>query len=518
MKGITKNMREFDKLANEKFQGNVKETIHYLLFNKDGFKYTDYSDELTKKETAIALKYMMLSMQKAHGGKKEFNKALLQNKKLESLKMTKNEVLFAPENPFSRKLKKQLLLLLCVILLPLILVFIFKKIGVIHEVVYYCQAVCISILAVDLSNTFICHRRFSKLRRELTEPFSEIPEEEITIPVDALTDEEVDLIEDEECEITRSTLIRELKNIFKDKRNNGIALVIMSSIFIFCTCINILWLIPTVIWIVSTTIFLIKSIIKLNQTNNLNFRIVKDECISKIDKSEKDSWVSNHFLYFKKYGKHKIYNNGKIFYQDWTASTFKNTSVGDKFYLVLMGSGNHIALVFPEKDWKFIPEEFTVKNDVIYPKKDKSVNDIIAEKLENQKKTYSRLSLEKIQQAKELSKIYKKEILKYALFTLWGFLICCAVILITTATKNLPVAIILSIGLAALYILKTISLYKAMLKAQKALFFIPNEYAEYRKLNSSYHIKLLIVLLLTIINLFVTVISVPLSIAMVFHQ
>ena len=509
-------MREFDKLANEKFNGNTKETIHYLLFNNDGLKYSDYSDELTEKEQTIAFKYLALSMQKSVGGKKPFSKLILRSRKLESLKMTEDEVLSAQENPFSKKVKINLLILISIIVLPLILARILKNLNISYEAIYYCQAVLIGIYAIDLSGTLTSFFKFSKLKKELETPIPEVSEEEIIVPLDAVTDEEIDAIEIDEKEITRLSLIRELQNIYKDKRSNGYAFLVLSLIFIFCSFISILWIIPTLIWIIFSSIFLGKALLALKQIESLDFKIVKDECISKEDKSENDSWVSNHFLYFKKYGKHKIYDNGKLLYKDWTSSTFRNTSIGDKFYLVLIGKKNHITLVFPEKDWKFISDEFYIDNDVIYPKKDKTSAEILSEKLKEQQKTYSEVSLENVQKAKNLSKKYSKKIISYLLFTLWGAVVCFIASGISYFASNIFISILLSLALIALYTWQTMSTYKACIQTKNALFQLPEHYVEYRKLNGNNDLKLIPLFLLSAINLLSIIFGVLLCITMTF--
>lgn len=99
-------MRKLDVLANEKFGGDIEQTLNYLLFNRNGDKIDDYVDEMTPEEARAVLMILRGKVVKGYGGEENFKMAVNIDEKLEELKLTKEEVLNAEKNPYKAKLGK----------------------------------------------------------------------------------------------------------------------------------------------------------------------------------------------------------------------------------------------------------------------------------------------------------------------------------------------------------------------------------------------------------------------------
>lgn len=106
-------MRDTDKLAKEKFNGNIVETIKYILLNYKGQDMDKFVFEWTPEECEIAAKFIK---QRAveNSSKEEVNQILNEENMLEQLNLTKEEVQKAERNPYRAKLGKQFLKLLLV--------------------------------------------------------------------------------------------------------------------------------------------------------------------------------------------------------------------------------------------------------------------------------------------------------------------------------------------------------------------------------------------------------------------
>lgn len=63
-------LRNLDKLANEKFNGDIEATLNYLLFNTDGVYIDDYVEEFNKEETRKVLEIMKKTVMYAYGEKR----------------------------------------------------------------------------------------------------------------------------------------------------------------------------------------------------------------------------------------------------------------------------------------------------------------------------------------------------------------------------------------------------------------------------------------------------------------
>lgn len=105
-------LRNLDKLANERFNGDIEATLNYLLFNTDGVYIDDYVEEFNKEETRKVLEIMKKTVMYAYGGKKNYNSVRDIEIGLHAFELTREEVLNAPQNPYKTKLGKSFLSML----------------------------------------------------------------------------------------------------------------------------------------------------------------------------------------------------------------------------------------------------------------------------------------------------------------------------------------------------------------------------------------------------------------------
>lgn len=104
-------MRKIDIIANEKFNGNTIEALHYLL--DSDIKLGEYREELNVEELKYVMNYVTNKVAiKKYGNRENLAKAAVQEIKLKSLNLTEEEVRNAKKNPYKAKMSKSFLKLL----------------------------------------------------------------------------------------------------------------------------------------------------------------------------------------------------------------------------------------------------------------------------------------------------------------------------------------------------------------------------------------------------------------------
>lgn len=104
-------MRKIDVLANEKFNGNTFDALHYLL--DSDIKLGEYREELNVEELKYVMNYVTNKVAiKKYGSRENMAKSAIQEIKLKSLNLTEEEVKNAEKNPYKTKVSKSFLKLL----------------------------------------------------------------------------------------------------------------------------------------------------------------------------------------------------------------------------------------------------------------------------------------------------------------------------------------------------------------------------------------------------------------------
>ena len=109
-------MREIDKLAKEKFNGDYRAAIEYMYRNYASKKnpiMDKFYSELNKEELKIAAE-ILVQMTKEKKGENVISEMINASRNLDSLNLSSEEVLNAEKNPYKAKVGKDFLKLLIV--------------------------------------------------------------------------------------------------------------------------------------------------------------------------------------------------------------------------------------------------------------------------------------------------------------------------------------------------------------------------------------------------------------------
>ena len=102
-------MRKLDEIANEKFNGNVQETIKYLMLNSGPQGFDPYVDELTQEEASFVVDLLHSEAIQIYGSEKRYKEEIVKNTALTTFGVTEEEVLKAPKNPYKASVLKNFL-------------------------------------------------------------------------------------------------------------------------------------------------------------------------------------------------------------------------------------------------------------------------------------------------------------------------------------------------------------------------------------------------------------------------
>ena len=105
-------MRKIDVFANEKFNGNIKDALLYLLNSNGDYRMDDYVDELSRDEANFVYLALRDKAIKHYGGLENYRSELKKQSDLTSLNLTEEEVRTAEVNPYKASLLKSVLKLL----------------------------------------------------------------------------------------------------------------------------------------------------------------------------------------------------------------------------------------------------------------------------------------------------------------------------------------------------------------------------------------------------------------------
>jgi len=125
-------MRQIDKIAEEQFDGDVYKAIEYVYetyaHEKNPIMDKIYS-EFTQKEREIACE-VIKNMAIKKTGQKAVDDIYESVNIMERLHMSDEEILSSEKNPFGKTIIKYVILMLCVISVPLILMFFTKNLNI----------------------------------------------------------------------------------------------------------------------------------------------------------------------------------------------------------------------------------------------------------------------------------------------------------------------------------------------------------------------------------------------------
>ena len=104
-------MRKVDILCEEKFNGNIEQTIDYIMRNYKGTELNEYVKDFTPGEITFA-RNILYKVAVERNGVKKVRQVLSEESDLAILKLTKEEIVASEKNPYVAKLGKSLLKLL----------------------------------------------------------------------------------------------------------------------------------------------------------------------------------------------------------------------------------------------------------------------------------------------------------------------------------------------------------------------------------------------------------------------
>ncbi len=143
-------MNKTQKLADEKFNGDINEAIKYVLHNTRGDEMLEYINEWTPDQARFALDYIyQLGEEKM--GKKGLRRMIDEEVSLEALGVTREEVLTSAVNPYASPLRKKLL----IIVLAFVIIGIATVVPGLLEIPSDYETV-ISVVAVIASGVLVC--------------------------------------------------------------------------------------------------------------------------------------------------------------------------------------------------------------------------------------------------------------------------------------------------------------------------------------------------------------------------
>lgn len=174
-------MRETDKIANEMFDGRIKNTIQYIVNNYDDkeierFYREEWKDrECDMADAFIAAKSMShLSLDEIHQLKKDLGIDNQTSRLMHAVHMTEEEIINCDGNPFVKKTASYLIALLCAVFIPFVIGWILEASvsdATINFMMYAKVAALIAVtpVAIRLAAAIECCFKFRKLKKEFME-------------------------------------------------------------------------------------------------------------------------------------------------------------------------------------------------------------------------------------------------------------------------------------------------------------------------------------------------------------
>lgn len=168
----TKNRepRKLDILANEKFDGNIRKTIDYLLKEQPS-DLCDYTQEMDSYEATYASNVLYDMAEEEHG--EGYMARLIDlTCSLERLGMTQQELVATEHNPYGAQIKKIILMVSAtVVLVGVVLGVLSKTIEntTITTLVGVAGAVVVSTNVLKLSGCIMAYANFSRAKRLVKE-------------------------------------------------------------------------------------------------------------------------------------------------------------------------------------------------------------------------------------------------------------------------------------------------------------------------------------------------------------
>lgn len=169
-------MRETDRIAEEKFNGRIRETIKYIVENNDD-KTIDrfYHNEWTDRECEMADAYMAarslshLSLEEIHNLQKDVERINF----MSSVNMNEEEIRKCKINPFTKKIAKNVIVMLGVIFVSFFIAWILERTIVTDSsidfigFVKWFVIILITPFSINLASVILNYIKFRKLKKSL---------------------------------------------------------------------------------------------------------------------------------------------------------------------------------------------------------------------------------------------------------------------------------------------------------------------------------------------------------------
>ncbi|MCH5187494.1 MAG: hypothetical protein J1F63_03770 [Oscillospiraceae bacterium] len=179
-----KSEREIEKLANEKFNGDIAAAIEYVyrdsgLATYKNEKMDKLYSELTKEELEIAYNVVM-KIAEDKVGKKGVKSATKGAELAGSLNISPEEIAEAETNPFSSAIKVDIIALIAIAFVPILIEYALKDSEVmfsISKLLDMIQGIGITLMAIKCGTDLVSYFKFKRAKKLLA-PLDDAQESE----------------------------------------------------------------------------------------------------------------------------------------------------------------------------------------------------------------------------------------------------------------------------------------------------------------------------------------------------
>lgn len=162
-------MREIDVIAQEKFNGDSKQAIEYLLYTVGENGFGPYIDELTQDEARFVVSILNRDAIKYFGSEKRYKEELIKNQSLAEFNLTEEEVRNTPKNPYKATLLKHI----CTMLLMNGGIIALSSMGIDISALGLVQSVVTGLLAMTMAGNIIEYVKFKKMKKLVDKHYEE---------------------------------------------------------------------------------------------------------------------------------------------------------------------------------------------------------------------------------------------------------------------------------------------------------------------------------------------------------
>lgn len=156
--------REIDKIAREKFDGDVDKAIRYCVANK--LMTDEIAQSLNTHESFVCLGQVEKEVDKK-GGEGLFARVTMQSATLEKWHITHDDVRNTTKNPFTNDIFKWLIILVFVVIFSALVLPILPSKQ--HEGFAILEPTFIGLCSIELASKIVNSIKFKKIKKQITE-------------------------------------------------------------------------------------------------------------------------------------------------------------------------------------------------------------------------------------------------------------------------------------------------------------------------------------------------------------